>query len=348
MHTWIMHTWIPRLLLLSLALPWLAGCGPDNRLQARLQTYVDRLARSLEQPAPAIKPPLFLRLPEPRALQLQVAATRINLLEFLELSQCRLHTVIAETNSSLGKFAVASEILLQELKFLRHVDACITALPTENPLRQLLLDSKQQKLADLPTHLWRATLGGDEFRAFWKTRQDTGSYPQNTDSRTDLALNFLAENVRGILAGHRQLDREQFYAALATLRNNEGGALLQTWQQTQQALQAANQVIANRRAERPLCYRDMVTPSARIFRTVIVSHFVQQVQPDLAILNRRYYDLMPQVIALETLLSDVEPPAYEQWRGQRDQQLRYAMASVPEHIQRASPLLEQCGFLPGT
>jgi len=334
-------------LLLSLLLVLLSGCNQGSVLDQRLDNYLERLARSLEQQPLMRIDKIDVKLPRPRALQISVAATSLNLLEFVELSQCELHRVIAARNSSLGKLAVPSQDLLHQLDFLKHVDSCLALITADNPeLAEKLRSAAADKQKALPAYLWRATLGGAEFRDFWNHAQNDTSYPLNADSRTDFALTRLNQIISNILAGQYEVDATQFHEILAVLRNGEGGALLHSWSRTHVAMTAAGQVMADRLGRKPLCYPAMKTSQANIFRNVITDYFVKQVQPLIADLNRRYYDIMPRIRQLETDLAAAEPSAYRDYRQQRDLQLKQAHDSVAQHIRQAAPLLEQCGFLP--
>jgi hypothetical protein len=333
--------------LLSLILILLTGCSGGSALDQNLDDYLQRLARSLEQTPRISEAAAMPNLPRPRALQIPLAAASLNLLEFVELSQCELHRVIAARNSSLGKLAVPSQDLLQQLDFLKHVDSCLALIAEDNPeLADKLRSAAADKRQALPIYLWRAILGGTEFRAFWSRDKSDTDYPKNADSRTDFALTRLNQITQDILQGNYDIDAIEFHEALAVLRNGEGGALLHGWSRTQLVMDSARQLMTDRLARQPLCYPNMVNSQARIFRTVVTDYFVTQVQPMIAGLNRRYYDIMPRVRKLETRLSAVEPDAYNDYRQQRDARLNRAHDSVAEHIRSAAPLLEQCGFLP--
>lgn len=334
-------------LLTALAIMLLTGCSGGSALDKHIDDYLKRLSRSLEQTTMLAEDAVSLNLPRTRDLQIPLAAASLNLLEFVEISQCELHRVIAARNSSLGKLAVPSQDLLQQLDFLKHVDSCLALVGEDNPeLAEKLRGAAADKQQALPIYLWRATLGGTEFRTFWSRDQNDSDYPSNADSRTDFALTRLNQITQDVLDGNYDVDANEFHEALAVLRNNEGGALLHGWSRTQLGMNNARQIMTDRLDRQPLCYPKMVNSQARIFRTVVTDYFVKQVQPMIAGLNRRYYDIMPRIRKLETRLSAVEPVAYRNYRKQRDAQLSQAHDSVAEHIRAAAPLLEQCGFLP--
>ncbi len=331
--------------VLLVVLTILSGCGQPSHVNHAVSEYTSRLARSLEQPVPNLADLSPLRMPHAKDLRVEFEGSSINLLEFLELTRCELHSVIAGRNSSLGRLAVASEQLLYEARFLGAVDACIESLDeTDAALIQTLRQAKQQKLDRLQEVIWQATLGGPEFRQFWQRDRTTTQYPLNADPQTELALNHLVSVVSELLTGQYDLDEVRFNEALAVIRNREGGELLFAWQQVGTAMKVANQTLRQR--ERPLCFEAMVTPQAQIFRTVVHQYFVGGVQPVVANLDRRYFDVMLAVLALESLLSNAAPSAYDVFKSYRDEQLSADRASIVDHVAQLSVLMRSCGFLP--
>ena len=322
------------------------GCETHSELQAAADNYSTRLARSLDQPAPDIAWPGAFPMPPPRDLQVPVPETSIDLLDFLRLYDCPLHSVIAEKNSSLGRLAVESQDLFLQVAFLREVDGCIESLPAEHTeLRETLDRARDAKTEALPAYIWRATLGADEFRQFWR-RDASSGYPADADPRMELAVGDLLALSRELLAGDYELDESRFTDALAVVRLGEGGELLDAWRIVAASLAVANTTVEGRIADRPLCYEGMVTPKSQVFRNVVLNYFVGDVQVRAASLDQRFFALMPVVRELEKLLSPGEPATYRQWRGARNKLFTSARSSLPAHVESLAPLMQQCGFLP--
>ena len=134
---------------------------------------------------------------------------------------------------------------------------------------------------------------------------------------------------------------------LGVVRQGDGGRLVAAWQQVATGLNAASALLDARRVRKPLCYPDMITPQADIFRNVVLGNFIGEIQPMVARMNRRFYSIYQRIESLERVLSSAEPPAYREWRLQRDEQMSVFRQAVPAHVTALEPLMKQCGFLPG-
>ena len=328
------------LLMMSLCL---YACDQSG-LASDVEQYARTLARVLDQPmgeAELISRPKF---PQIRELHQEIEPINIDLLDFLQLGECELQQVVAEQNSSLGKFAAESQLLARDVLFIQLVDQCIARLPDESELVQTLEQARVDKQRSLGKRLWNAILAGPEYRLFWQV--DLTDYPQRFDSRVEFALQQIDKSVTEIMAG-RQTDWGSMEDSLEVLRNGEGGALLESWRVVAMQLDLATEVLKARATRRPLCFADMVNPKAEIFRTVVLDTFVGGVQRDLAVLNRRYYDLLVPMRNIERQLEHEETEGYQRFRQQRDKLLEHARGSVKAHVAALQPLMVQCGFLPG-
>lgn len=336
-------------LLLGLVL--LASCAKTG-LEADLDQYTSRLARALEQPVvekavqgvAQSEAPKRLALPAARALSQPISPITIGLLDFLQLGDCELQQAVAEKNSSLGKFASVSRLLAQDVLFISLADRCYEMLPPEAELAVLLRRASSEKQGSLNKRIWNGILAGPEYRRFWQI--ELSNYPERFDSRVEIALGEIESIVVALQAGKRDIDWHLLETALEVLRNGEAGALVESWRQVAIYLNRATQLTRARAARRPLCFPDMNNPKAEIFRNVVLEHFIRGLQKDIAILNRRYYDILIPLRRIEKRLEAVEPESYRQFRLDRDRLLEVARASVPEHVAALEPLMVQCRFLP--
>ncbi len=333
---------IPVATLLALA----QGCS-RNTLEDQLQAYQQKLARVLDQELPETTGPEWQPLPRARLLRLTFSDESINLLEFVHLLECDLNALVADHNSSLGRQAPSSQQLIYQLRFLASVERCIGQIEADHPeLAETLASVSRSKHQQLPGYIWQATLGGREFRSFWQP--DAGQvYAAAEFSELDVALARLKYLVERWLGGEYAEDPGELENLLATVRHGDGGRLLAAWLQLEQGLNTATAVLQGRGDGSPLCYPDMRTPQADIFKNVVMTDFVGTLQPLVARMNRRFYDSYQLVQSLESALAAAAPAPYEAWRAQRDAQLARARESVPAHVAALEPLMSQCGFLPG-
>lgn len=331
---------MPRSLSLLLCLSLLLSCARSDSL---LADYTTRLARSLEVDKPPVAGGEAPVLPRLRELRQPLTESSINLLDFLALGSCELQGVIAERNSSLGRLATPTTRLVHELEFLNLADDCVASLPEEEAdLIEELQAVIATKERELPIVIFNATLGGKEFRAFWRWRdRDIAIDSDALDS-----LRALNSSVSNWMNGDYAVDREALTNQLNLIRRGPGGDYLQYWFDLNRYLAAADDVIEAR--AKPLCYENMKTPQADIFNNVVMQFFIGGVQKEVAVLSRGSFDLLEEVEELENLLDDAQPDNYEDWRVQRTMLVTDGSAAMGRHVKALEPLLTSCGFLPGT
>ncbi len=324
----------------------LTGCGDGSG--APVDNYLSRLGRSLDrniEPASERLPPL----PRARDLKLDLLSGSIDLLDLFSLRGCELNITIGKSNSSLGKLANDSQRLLLELEFLALAPACIAALdPTEDAdLIVTLQAAIASKREQLPARIWNATLGGPEFRSFWKRPARLGDYPAATGGQVPTALARLAELSAHWLDGDYRAGTEELEALLADVRRGDGGALLASLELQRSGLTAAMPALKERVQPAPLCFGRTPSPEGRVVDTVVRKFFIGEVQPWSVEIARRRSELMPAVLALEDHLAGAIPAAYREWSLQRDQLLASAVLAPREHARSLAALLETCGLRPG-
>lgn len=334
-----------RVLCVVVSLTTLLGCSKPS-FEAEFDDYISRLERVLEQERKAPTGIVKTRYPAQRSVHIEVPAINIDLFEYLKLGECEIQGVIADKNSSLGRMAEASIVLQQDINFLLLAEQCIARLEDQDLVATLTSAALQKRLA-LKAILWNAIFAGPEYRALWNESQV--EYPYQPESRLQGALSVVQTQVLHVLDGRlAAFDAEQFEAALQILRTGEAGALLGSWQLAKRELEVATSLLIERQERRPLCFKDMRNSKAEFFRNVVVEKFVGGLQKNLAVINQRYYDVMPPVQALEAQFTEVETETYRQYRLARDAEFELALAAVKAHVDAIQPLMVQCGFLPSS
>ncbi len=332
--------------LIALFTLLLTACSPPT-FDNHLDTYVDRLTRVLELELTPVQLPMPPALPRPRDLQADPAVETgdIDVLDFMALQGCELQQTIAGNNNQLGRLASHSGQLVYTLSFLAQAPACIAHLTAEGEtsLAEALTRETQRKRERLGTHIYMATLGGEEWRSLWKPS------PRQLDpialgiSDTTNALQSLLGQSRRWLAGDYRVDSKALELELAALRSHAGGDLMRQLAQQMIALSVLNQALS-RRGE-PACHSS-TDPKAEILANVVRKYFVGQVQVRSVALNRTHQQLMQSITGLEALLNDHAAPAYSQWMQARDQWLHVALDAPSSHVSSLRPAMEECGVAP--
>ncbi len=336
-----------QLLIFSLAFICVA-CG-RSQSESELADYLQRLARVLEVDVPTASAAPLQAMPKLRELRVELAQPKIDLLEFLRLSDCHLQRLVAGRNSSLGKLAQPSQRLIYELGFLHHGAACQAVLEASerSELAQKLGRVLRQKREQLPTVIWQATLGAGEMRAFWNVPVELGDYPAATAAEVPMAMGRLLRRVERWLNDDWDVNELALESDLQLLKTGDGGALLHAWKLLADELGRGTEMLHDRLAETPLCYKQQPNRRADILLNVVQQKFIAELQPWAVELSQRRYQLLPAVEQLEQALASAEPASYRQWRQQRGKQFSVAFAAPKQHVGAIQPLLEQCGLAPG-
>jgi len=321
----------------------LAGCQAEGAA-GHYDKYLGRLGRTLsvDIPAIALNPPS--RPPRPEQLRLDIRSESLDTLDFLALAGCEVQVTIGKRNSSLGRMARDSQRLLLALEYLQLAPECIDYQRAGN--REELADILQQawdlKRQQLPALLFNATLGGIEYRNFWRVPANPGDYPAGTSSQVIASLQAVNGHARRWLAGDYQAHNRDFEILLSDIASGDGGTLLQALAAQGAWLSAADVMLAQRGARGPLCPPGFEPAAAGILQNVVRKYFVGETQPYAAALGRRYHELLPAITELEKLLRSAIPPDYRTWQQQRNTRLAELLAAPRRHVEQLKALQQSC------
>ena len=321
----------------------MGGCGAGGPEEDYRQ-YLTRLARTLAV-APVAPEQTAIPAPPPaRDLRLDLAPGNIGALDFLALSGCAVQITIGKRNSSLGRMARPSQRLLLDLEFLLLAPECIAyqRRTGEEALAATLEEAWELKREQLPAQIFNATLGGSEYRAFWRTGAPAADYPAATGSALITTLEELNGHARRWLQGDFTADNQGVELLLGKIAGGDGGTLLRALAAQAGALAAADRILVARMAGGPLCGPGRRPPAADILDNVVRRFFIGAIQPRAAALNRRYHELLPPVTELERLLDPALPAAYRAWRRQRDAQFAMLAEAPRRHVQTLLAIQAPC------
>ena len=324
-------------ILLAVLVTLLGACAERESV---VHTYADRLADTLGEVAEPHVDNKALVFPRKRQLAIEFKRESIGLLDFLALGECELQGAVAEKNSSLGKLATPSQLLINELKILESGADCSDLIKHEDPALAGQLDEVlEAKAVELPGRIFLATLAGDEFRAFWRNSDKGVSY----DSVR--AISQIRQDAQRWLAGDYRASSSVFEQQLQAVSLGNGGYILQAWSELRRELPVATRVLERRVERQPLCYPGMKGKHANHFNQVVRRYFINDIQVSLAELNRVTYELETELSAFELLLDHGLPDSYNRWRLQRSDLPEQGRREILAHVQALEPLMLQCGFL---
>lgn len=321
----------------------LCGCGdqPDDPGR-QLRDYRDRVLRLLEvaqsdlavAPTPAL--PAVLRK---RELLVAIDVETVGLLEFFELQQCDLGSLVARRSGSLGKLAPLSERLAYELSFLRVAQGCLSASEDLTPdARQLVSTIVERKQSVLDKHMWNAIFAGPEMLR--RLGSADGNLSEFATQLTD--LRDLSRNARS----GRERDAT-WNEALQRLSSGGGiGASLARWQLLDRELALVTAALVEAGGE--VCRNGRPTPRARNLKALLEEFFVVRVRAKLAPVLQRDETWVRAMNALADDFTSVAPAGFQHWREQTlsgAQSLwQRSQNRLSEHARAWSSLLETCGL----
>ena len=328
--------------ILTLAL---AACDKQPALERELETYNTRLANVLETELPKFPKSHSHTL---KLTPLALAPSEITLLEFLRLFGCELQHTIGKSNSQMGKLAPASQQLITALYFQHHVTNCLAVLQQrgEDKLREKLLRAAKQKQAQLPKMIYNATLAAPEFSELWRP-QYAPDYPENIGPDVIEALDHLYSFIRAWLDGDYLRGINQLESTLVIIRTTDAGTLRHSLAVNSAYLSVANTMIEQRIVSHPLCPLKKPNQQSQILENVVLKFFIQSVQRRHARLNHRFYELMPAITRIETLLehrlnkSDLAP--FQRWKQIRDKEMTSNLDITKRHVATIKKILATCG-----
>lgn len=322
-------------ILLCLFFALSSGCSQSD---STIDNYQSRLFKVLsidEPPTPSTENTEVWRGFDLKKPTTSSNVESINLLEFLGLHGCELQLLVAQKNSGLGKLGAASQKLLNELATLDAIPECIALLESEekNELADKLSSVIKVKKSQLKEHILRATLYSPEFHSLWSPRTPQEEpYPNDLGPELPQALHALTKMISQWQTSNYLYQVDELEELLSLINRGDGGRLISELMRFATKLQAVNKSLQPYLAANRHCATKGVSFEQKHLDNVIRKYFVGEVQLEYSALERRYYELFEGVHALESQLSEVYGPDYENWKSARDQQVQKARLLPKQHV----------------
>ncbi|MEZ5573485.1 MAG: DUF3080 family protein [Halioglobus sp.] len=322
--------------MLTLLLPGCQPGAPEDPLQAYVETLSATLSVASEAtPAPSTIPP-----PTSGGLPSHPASIPLEGIGLLALTGCAVQATIGKYDSSLGRSAKASQRLILALEYLRLAPACIRQLQKYGnaALARRLQTGWHKQRAHLPELIFNATLGSEEYRAFWLASPAPGDFPRSGHEATANALRSIDRDVRRWLGGDYRAQNRSFELLLSEIAGGDGGALWQALSRHSQWLHDADTILEQYRHSQGRCmdYQRFaaITRLSIRFNGEIQSRYTQSIS--------RYREYLAAISALEHQLSDALTPHYLQWLAARNQHLNEIDNAADQHSAQLEHLRLAC------
>lgn len=322
------------------------GCQPRGA-DPTFDGYLGTLAAALSLNPPASQSGRVLPPPSPGSIELSVPNIGLERLDIMALRGCAVQGNIIRRDTSLGRAAKPSQQLLLALEFLRLAPQCIQYLRgRDDALAELLQNGWQQQQAQLPALIFNATLGGDEYGAFWRATRVAGGYPRVSAGETRAALQSIEALARRWLEGDYRAEGRDFELWLAAVAGGAGGAQWETLSRRGDALVAADRMLVRRGVSAMRC-GDVAQNNANDNASAqlpiaLRNDFQRDVLPTYSRSLKIYRELQRPIAALEAQLDPELPPFYRNWMVERNQSLDTLIVAPQQHLQKLEQLLHTC------
>jgi hypothetical protein len=329
-------------LLCGLLLGLAQGCQPSG-LDPAFDRYLGTLAAALSLKPPASQSGRVMPPPSAGSMQLGIAGSGLERIDIMTLRGCAVQGNVIRRDTSLGRAAKPSQQLLLALEYLRLAPPCIRYLQgRDTALAEQLRSAWQQQQAQLPALIFNATLGGDEFGAFWRVVPARGGYPRVSARETTAALKSIEALAHRWLQGDYRVKDRDFELWLAAVAGGTGGAQWQTLARRGDALAAADRMLQRRAMPAMRCGN--LARGKRNSQPLIQlrTAFEDNVLPAYSRSLTRYRELQQPIAALETQLDAVVPPLYRRWMDERNQNLDTLIVAPRQHLLQFEQLLQAC------
>ena len=338
----------------------LGSCTQKSSEQQLFDDYRSRLTRVLA--VDAIEPQVqdAIVYPRRRALTLELAPVRLDILEFLKLSPCPLQRLIGERNSSLGQVMSHSQQWFYEARFIVSARECLRYLlasPKHVELQTTVQSALEVKLKQRYRVTWNATFASREFQRLFSQSSDPVSLAQARPGELVDALGqlrWLLERWHNfdIVPDHSlerqyQLIGADQYMGQLQLALMLANAQLRAWNGLQQA----------RLSGRPLCFNGRSNRAGDALHGVFLKFYIGQVQPYLAKLYQQGDSVISELDTLKSaskLETSEYPRAFDDywqqtWDVTRDHSLWSEFkVLLRDHTLNWQAQLKQCGLMPGS
>jgi hypothetical protein len=334
----------------------LKACSAKQNTESVFENYLYRLSNSLEVDN-KWKDENWLNLnavtndtldfyPKKFDVEHVIPPSTVNILQFMQISQCDLQRLIGYKNSSLGKLMDSYQILLYEYEFLSLAKDCKNHLNRSENSYTLLEEMISYKTNYLKYYYWNGVFGSQEFSQLFSL----GSKPltiQALENKPADLLEALVYINQWLLKP--SLDREQLSQAFESIAASKYiGELRLTMALSINALSAANEMMSIRIDQKPLCRNNKPGPQFEVVETVFRKFYIGETQISLAKLYQQVKILFGQINQLQTQLEPTQG-FIKFWSGiylSENSEWNQFNQAVDKHTKQWQALLKQCGRLP--
>ena len=323
--------------LLSFFLMNIFGCSKKSNFEAYIERSERLLGKRIQSPTSLIS----AALPRHVVIDKKSSGTSIDLLDFFSLSPCELQLIIARQNSSLGKVALDSQKLINDLLFLDKAERCLDRLsPSDQVLREKIQKAISDKKSNLSTNIARATLGGPEYREMWSGSRSFGDL--FFDSKGILALSYIRDKSESWLEGKYQVEDLELESNLSILRASPLAEYMKHILRNNYYLSRLTILIKEEYRRGGFCKDGALTEKGLILRNLVKTYFTEASSSEINIVTRGLSASLHEIQKLNQLLSNVLSNEYKEFFTDQLNSLVQSKKILREHSAALKPIIFSC------
>lgn len=348
-RVWATHT--RQLVMIGMA--WVLGaCSPGS--DDMLLDYQGRVSRVLELSVDEVADQQLglLALPRIRSrdMAIDLSDQRIDLLDFLRLSNCAIGRVIGQRNSSLGKMAAPSQRLHLERDLLTLGPECVEQIANSQPQLSATLDNiLQVKQQERMASWWNAWFTSKEWQQFINPSTELIDHGEPEPAALSTSLQAYDYALQQGLAWqqkefqYRTEDME--YHQQQWLLSEALGKWLTSQRYIARVSYQVAELLEQRQKDRPICPTGNRTQKSEILHTVFLKFYVGEFQPYVSRVDRYGAELLQRIDqGIQLVAAPAQSLGWYQALLQERQQMRDLNM---RHVKAWQATLRQCGLLPG-
>ncbi len=339
---------IPTIIFLICCLFGLTACGSEEATQEIFDNYLYRLSNSLKvKQSIHIEREKLVTYPKKPDILHTIPPLKVNILQFLQLSNCELQRLIGHKNSSLGKLMSGYHSMLYEYEFLVLAENCKRENIDVENVSKLLSEAIEHKKKHNKKLNWNAIFADEDVRSLFSTAtrpitvEELGYPPSELINALEYLLYWLKQPT---------LQDAKLKQAFQTMSLGKYiGQLRLAMNATIQNLETADALVSYRLDEKPLCYQQKSNPQFDIVHNVFLKFYIGETQPLLAKIHQHAKEVLLLVNEIQEILTPT-PQFTKFWQEiylSKNSEWNRFNLSIETHTLIWQRLLDQCGFLPG-
>lgn len=318
------------------------GCDNAYQLEKDLDLYQQRMANILDAESLEFETVVLPRYPARQLLEQNIAEQNIKLFEFYQLKQCRLYSMVAERNTTLGRIQSPSTRYVYEKSLLTALNDCLEKT-TDSQLQEKMHNWLELKNQSISTKWADLIQLSDEIKQGFSAHRGLidGSIKDGLH-QTKEAFNYLLG-----LETTKQVNSSELEQHLKHIHDQPLPAKLWLSQLLLRVQLGQINTWLNQHAGELTCQTRQQKETAEYLRNVFQLFFVEKIQPVASQLNHYHYQLNPIFTRLVEHASLSE--AYAKYiQTQHFDEFSEYQTAMRNHLVFWQALFKACHMRPGT